>query len=97
MEISIKKTGNIYTAQVANPVVTYISAPNSDDFTPFRNGITATGITVNEAFENIKKNINKYITAYIRATGDSPKFASDGYATIIIDIPTQEIFNELYK
>lgn len=97
MEITIKKNGNIYVAQVTNPIISHMSDPNPDDFAPFRNGIIAEGATAFDAFENIKKNINRYINVYHRATGDFPRFASEGSATFIFDMPIHDILPEIYK
>ena len=97
MEVTIKKNGDTYVAQVTNPIISHMSDPNPDDFAPFRNGIIAEGATAFDAFENIKKNINRYINVYHRATGGFPRFAPEGSATFIFDMPIHDIFPEIYK
>lgn len=83
-----KQSDGKFVANVDDPTVTFMSDPNPDDFGPFRNGIIADGNTWGEALENIKRQINEYISVYNRAKGELPEFADNGVATIISENTT---------
>lgn len=75
MTILITKiTDSKFVAKVIDPVVSYMSAPNPDDFVQFENGINAEGETWEQALRNIKKEISKYLSVYQTANGALPTF-----------------------
>lgn len=78
--ISKQREGK-FVAKVDSPVITFIS--DHVDFEPFRDGISTVGNTWGEAFENIKMQIERYLSVYKNATGELPGFIYDGNATII--------------
>ena len=82
MIIVIKKQekGDFF-ARVADPTLTYASDPNV--FDEFKDGIIARGTTWGEALDNIRKQINKYITIYRDVMGEFPGFAKDKTTSII--------------
>ena len=62
MIIVIKKQAeNRFIAFVADPKITFISGEHEKNFVPFRNGIVAEGKTWDEAWINIKHQIDRYL------------------------------------